>query len=51
MIYFYVTVDSIAINIIKYIKRGRTLNIIIIIKIIKIDSVRELRSIINYYYN
>ncbi len=50
MIYLYITVDSIIINIIKYIKRGRTSNIIII-KIIEVDPVKERRSIINYYYN
>ncbi len=50
MIYLYVTVDSVAISIIERIKRGRTSNIIII-KIIKVDPVRERRSIINYYYN
>ncbi len=43
-------IDSIIINIIKYIKRGRTSNIIII-KIIEVDPVKERRSIINYYYN
>ncbi len=50
MIYFYVTVDSVAINIIERIRRGRTSNIIIV-KIIEVDPVRELRSVINYYYN
>jgi len=40
----------VAINIIKYIKRGYTSNIIII-KLIEINPVKELRSIINYYYN
>jgi hypothetical protein len=39
MIYYYVTVNFVVINIIKYIKRGRTSNIIII-KIIEIDSVK-----------
>jgi len=48
--YLYVTVNSIIINIIERIRRGRTLNIIII-KIIKVDPVRERRNIINYYYN
>ncbi len=41
MIYFYIIIDSIAINIIKYIRRGRISNIIII-KLIEIDSVKEL---------
>jgi len=41
IIYFYVIVDSVVINIIEYIKRGRTLNIIII-KLIEIDLVKEL---------
>ena len=50
MIYLYVTVDFVAINIIKYIRRGRTSNIIII-KLIEIDPVRELRSVVNYYYS
>ncbi len=50
MIYLYVTVDSVAINIIKRIKRGYTSNIIIV-KIIKVDPVRERRSIINHYYS
>jgi len=50
IIYLYVTVDSVAINIIKYIRRGRTSNIIII-KLVEIDPVKELRSVINYYYN
>jgi hypothetical protein len=50
IIYLYIIVDSIVINIIKYIRRGRTSNIIII-KLIEIDLVKELRSIINYYDN
>ncbi len=50
MIYLYVIVDSVVINIIKRIRRGRTSNIIII-KIIEVDSVREGRSIVNYYYS
>jgi len=50
IIYFYITVDSVAINIIKRIKRERTSNIIII-KLIEVDPVKELRNIINYYYN
>ncbi len=50
IIYFYVIVDSVAINIIKRIKRGRTSNIIII-KLIEVDPVKELRSVVNYYYN
>ncbi len=41
MIYLYVIVDSVVINIIKYIKRGRTSNIIII-KLVEINPVREL---------
>ncbi len=41
IIYFYVIVDSVAINIIEYIKRGRTSNIIII-KLVEINPVREL---------
>ncbi len=41
MIYFYIIVDSVAINTIKYIKRGYTSNIIII-KLIKVDSVNKL---------
>jgi hypothetical protein len=41
MIYFYIIIDSITINIIKYIKRGRTSNIIII-KLIEIDPVKKL---------
>ncbi len=41
MTYFYVIVDSVVINIIKYIKRGRTSNIIII-KIIEVDTIKEL---------
>jgi hypothetical protein len=48
--YLYVTVDSVVINIIERIRRGRTSNIIII-KLIEIDSVKELRSVVNYYYN
>jgi hypothetical protein len=50
MTYLYIIVDSVAINIIEYIKRGYTSNIIII-KLIEVDPVRELRNIINYYYN
>jgi hypothetical protein len=50
IVYFYIIIDSVVINIIEYIKRGYTSNIIII-KLIKIDPVKELRSIINYYYN
>ncbi len=50
MIYFYITVDSVAINIIERIRRGRTSNIIII-KLVEVDPVRELRSVVNYYYN
>ncbi len=50
MIYLYVIVDSVAINIIKRIRRRRTSNIIII-KLVEIDPVKELRSIVNYYYN
>jgi len=50
MIYLYIIVDSVAINIIEYIRRGYTSNIIII-KLIKIDLVKELRSVVNYYYN
>ncbi len=50
MIYLYVIVNSIAINIIERIRRGRTSNIIII-KIIEVDPVRERRSIVNYYYS
>ncbi len=50
MIYLYVTVDSIIINIIEYIRRGRTSNIIII-KLIKVDLVKKLRRLVNYYYN
>ncbi len=50
MTYFYIIVDSVAINIIEYIKRGRTSNIIII-KLVEIDPVKELRSVVNYYYN
>jgi len=50
IVYLYVIVDSITINIINYIRRGRTSNIIII-KLIEIDPVKELRSVINYYYN
>jgi len=49
MIYLYVIIDSVAINIIERIRRGRTSNIIII-KLIEIDPVRELRSVVNYYY-
>ncbi len=41
MIYLYIIVDSVVINIIEYIKRGRTSNIIII-KLIEIDPVKEL---------
>ncbi len=41
MIYFYVTTNSVVINIIEYIRRGRTSNIIII-KLIEIDPVKEL---------
>ncbi len=48
--YFYVTVDSVAINIIECIKKGRTSNIIII-KLVEVDPVKELRSVVNYYYN
>ncbi len=50
MVYLYVIVDSVAVNIIKRTKRGRTSNIIII-KIIKVDPVKELRSVVNYYYS
>jgi len=50
MIYFYITVDSVVVNIIERIRRERTSNIIII-KIIEVDPVKELRSEINYYYN
>jgi len=50
MIYFYIIVDSVTINIIEYIRRGRTSNIIII-KLIKVDPVKELRSVVNYYYS
>jgi hypothetical protein len=39
MDYFYIIVDSVIINIIEYIKRGRTSNIIII-KLIEIDLYR-----------
>ncbi len=42
-------INSVVINIIKYM-RGRTSNIIII-KLIEIDLVKELRSVVNYYYN
>ncbi len=41
MIYLYIIVDSVVINIIKYIRRGYTSNIIII-KLIKIDLVKKL---------
>jgi len=41
MIYFYVIVDSVTINIIEYIRRGHTSNIIII-KLIEVNSVKEL---------
>ncbi len=41
MTYLYVIVDSVAVNIIERIKRGRTSNIIII-KIVEIDPVKEL---------
>ncbi len=41
MTYFNVIVDSVTINIIKYIKRGCTSNIIII-KIVEVDPVKEL---------
>jgi len=41
IINFYVIINSVVINIIKYIKRGRTSNIVII-KLIKIDPVKEL---------
>ncbi len=41
MTYLYVIIDSVAINIIEYIRRGYTLNIIII-KLVEIDPVREL---------
>ncbi len=50
IIYLYVIINSVAINIIEYIRRGRTSNIIII-KLIKINPVKELQSVINYYYN
>ncbi len=50
MIYFYITVDSVAINITERIKRGRTSNIIII-KLVEVDPVKELRSVVNYYYS
>jgi len=50
MIYLYITVDSVAINIIERTRRGRTSNIIII-KLVEVDPVRELRSVVNYYYN
>ncbi len=50
MTYLYVTVDSVAINIIEYIRRGRTSNIIII-KLVEVDPVKELRSVVNYYYS
>jgi len=40
----------VAINIIERIRRGRTSNIIII-KLVEVNPVRELRSVINYYYN
>ncbi len=43
-------VDSVAINIIEYIRRGYTSNIIII-KLVEVDLVKKLRSIVNYYYN
>jgi len=41
VIYLYIIIDSVVINIIEYINRGRTSNIIII-KLIKIDPVKEL---------
>jgi hypothetical protein len=41
MIYLYITVDSVVINILKRIRRGRTSNIIII-KLVEIDSVKKL---------
>jgi hypothetical protein len=41
IIYLYVTVDSVVINIIERIRRGRTSNIIII-KLIEVDPVKEL---------
>ncbi len=41
MIYFNIIIDSIAVNIIERIRRGRISNIIII-KIIEIDPVKEL---------
>jgi len=41
MIYFYITIDSVVINIIEYIRRRRTSNIIII-KLVEIDPVKEL---------
>jgi len=50
IVYLYIIIDSVAINIIEYIRRGRTSNIIII-KLVEIDSVKELRNIVNYYYN
>ncbi len=50
MIYLYIIIDSVAINIIKRIKRGRTSNIIII-KLVEVDPVKELRSVVNYYYS
>ncbi len=50
MTYLYITVDSVAINIIERIRRGRTSNIIII-KLVEVDPVKELRSVVNYYYS
>jgi len=50
IVYLYIIIDSVAINIIEYIRRGRTSNIIII-KLVEIDPVKELRNIVNYYYN
>ncbi len=50
MTYLYVIIDSVAINMIERIRRGRTSNIIII-KLVEIDPVRELRSVVNYYYS
>ncbi len=48
--YLYITVDSVAISIIERIRRGRTSNIIII-KLVEVDPVKELRSVVNYYYS
>jgi hypothetical protein len=50
MIYLYIIVDSVAISIIERIRRGRTSNIIII-KLVEVNPVKELRNVINYYYN